>query len=217
MKDVKDYWYRGKTHDDARAWLRDRAVDIGGWTLEEKSIGLFDSVIELDPPPKTIVELGVYQAKSLVALALGASFIPGCKVWGVDSWNQIDPIEDVEEGNALRDLWASEDMEHNYEFAKKWVGHSGTLEIVTLLRMTMLEASFKFTNIDILHIDGNHAQWPGVLDVATWVPKVRKGGLVWMDDVNWDTMKIAIELLETKCEHIKTVEYGKSALYRKVA
>lgn len=43
---------------------------------------------------------------------------------------------------------------------------------------------FMNESIDILHINGNHTEANALADVQMFLPKLKKGGYLWFDDVN---------------------------------
>ena len=58
---------------------------------------------------------------------------------------------------------------------------------------------FADESIDILHVDGNHTQDIALGDVQMYLPKVKKGGYIWLDDANWETTHLAREFLFANC------------------
>jgi hypothetical protein len=61
---------------------------------------------------------------------------------------------------------------------------------------------FEDSSIDILHIDGNHTEESAMNDVKLFYPKVKIGGYILFDDVNWSTTKKAVDFLKETCEVI---------------
>jgi hypothetical protein len=55
----------------------------------------------------------------------------------------------------------------------------------------------------MLHIDGNHGEGEVVADVEAYLPKVRPGGWVWMDDTDNPTVATATGIVEQACELVK--------------
>ena len=56
--------------------------------------------------------------------------------------------------------------------------------------------------IDFLHIDGSHSMINAAEDVILYARKVRRGGIVVFDDVNWQSTAPALELLGTLCDTV---------------
>ena len=88
---------------------------------------------------------------------------------------------------------------------------------VELVRKTALRAQWLFPlinpEVDILHIDGGHAEENALEDVRVYVPLVRKGGYVWFDDSNWPSTQAAMRKLEETCRLEN--DQGTYRLYRK--
>ncbi len=70
-------------------------------------------------------------------------------------------------------------------------------EYCNVMRMSSLHALplFADESIDILHIDGNHTEENALADVLMYLPKLKKGGYLWFDDVNWTSTHKAVEYL----------------------
>ena len=46
---------------------------------------------------------------------------------------------------------------------------------------------------DLVYIDGDHTYDSVVKDLAAWYPKVKKGGIICGDDINWPGVKKAVD------------------------
>lgn len=106
----------------------------------------------------TIVEVGSYRGRSAAAWYQG---IEGRgELYCVDPWNTEYP-----EGRPA-----------DYEIFKEQMAMMGYEPIV--LRMTSVMAASLFGNdsLDLVFIDGNHREIG--LDVDTWLPKVKPGGIL---------------------------------------
>ncbi len=58
-----------------------------------------------------------------------------------------------------------------------------------VLRMTSNDAvNIIEAGIDLLHIDGNHDFDRVMDDLVSYVPKLRNGGFLVLDDINWPTI-----------------------------
>jgi predicted O-methyltransferase YrrM len=61
---------------------------------------------------------------------------------------------------------------------------------------------FDDESIGLLHIDGNHSADVARRDVETWLPKVKPGGVIVLDDTDWPTVQAARALLTERCKKI---------------
>ena len=133
----------------------------------------FQDLIEPIGTIKTIVQVGVDYAFSLLCFALAA---PKATIIGIDQYG----------GNA--DCALTEDRIATAEFpcclegmgAFQWTRRKiAEFENVILLTLTSCEASSIFLgNIDVLHLNGNHQFENVVQDFSMWSPKVRPGGCI---------------------------------------
>lgn len=68
---------------------------------------------------------------------------------------------------------------------------------VTMVRKKSLEVVDQFANdsLDFVNIDGDHSFDAAIMDIVSWVPKVRKGGLILVHDyctLNWQGVSQAV-------------------------
>jgi predicted O-methyltransferase YrrM len=72
-------------------------------------------------------------------------------------------------------------------------------DICQIMRMTSERASFFFENasIDILHIDGNPRET--LNDVKMYLPKVKPGGYIWLNNAQGASIQPALQYLAEHC------------------
>jgi len=167
------------------------ATCMGDWCPPAKAFTLSALVMALRP--KIIVEIGVWEGGSLIPLALAAQAIGDCNVIAIDPWNAGASVKDQNDVNAA--WWAKAPHEEAYKLFQKRV-EQYDLTCVTTLRMTSDDAPLP-AYINILHIDGNHAD-QAVKDVRRYAPLVTTGGIAIMDDLEWHGghVRVAADLLE---------------------
>lgn len=169
-----------------------QAMDqLDGWCSKFKASVLMDLVLMLKP--ENVVEIGVFGGKSAVPMAIACKANKKGWVIGIDPWSATSSAEGMDGQNL--DWWSSINHENIYQGLATKIKKFG-LENHLLLERSTSEAAAPIQNIDILHIDGNHSEKTAVFDVLKWVPFVRKGGVIIMDDINWSGPKIAIETLD---------------------
>lgn len=186
-----------------------KAVD--GWTFEDKSLYLFDLVLE--QKPALVVEVGVWRGLSISSFC-AASLITGTKVWAVDPWSEEAMAENGYNQMLSERQYQLDAIADQFRRDFKVFGLDRNL---TILRKTSWDASFDFadSSIDILHLDGAHMEWDSARDFIAWTPKIKKGGLFIMDDANWETMQLCQVLALKKYEHVTYIENGKTRVLRK--
>lgn len=118
---------------------------------------------------KTIVEIGVYNGANAQLLR---QFFPNAHLYLVDPW--VLTQEYTNKGSPPST--ESEDYARAYEHVMQIFGGD---KQVTVLRMESLEAASHVPDgIDLVFIDGNHDYLDVKRDIQTWMPKVRKGGIL---------------------------------------
>lgn len=167
---------------------------LDGWCSKFKASVLVDLVLMLKP--ENVVEVGVFGGKSLVPMAIACQSINKGVVTGIDPWSADRSIEGMDGANF--NWWGSINHEAILNHLISKINHFELNEWIVLSRNTS-EGAEPIQNIDILHIDGNHSEKAAEFDIKKWVPLVRKGGVVIMDDINWDGPKKAMEWLNMHC------------------
>ena len=177
-----------------------------GWCTYEKALALANLVLQVKP--KTVVELGVFGGRSLVAMGLGMKRMqaPGL-VYGVDPWTTEAVLEGTM-NEVDRIWWGQCNLGRVFGSCLEGIVNSGTAEWIRLLCCTSEQASKQFEqdSIDILHIDSNHSEETSTKEVHLWFPKVKRGGHIWFDDTDWPTTQKAIEMLSKWCNVVKDVK-----------
>lgn len=189
----------------------DHPVGLEGWCSAEKARAMVELILE--HRPAVSVEIGVFGGKSLVAQALAHKHIEHGHVYGIDPWTAGDALHGVQEKENI-DWWRNLDYERIYRGCLEAVLHYDVNKYCTIVRTTSDRACPMFDYIDILHIDGNHSEEASTLDVFLYLPKVRIGGFVWFDDVDWFSTKNAVRLVEERCEQIREIKSEKGGVCR---
>lgn len=170
---------------------------LEGWCTKNKASILIDIIFMLRP--NTIVEVGVWGGKSLIPMAQGLKEIKQGKIYGIDPWNHLASIEGMEGANY--EWWNQVDHHAILKGLKEKIIQFDLDNQIELIRETSQEAP-NINPIDILHIDGNHSEQASMLDVNKWVPLVRRGGVIILDDMDWVTNQSAVKYLDDHCIRI---------------
>ena len=176
---------------------------LHGWCDAEKADAIYDA-ISADAArlarPLYGLEIGVWAGRSLIpaATALRHSEHGGFVV-GLDSYRNADDMqgmEDTDHGKWRAPL--------NYEefcvSALRLVESLSLGRWCGVFRASSADVSPLFGPLDYLHIDGAHGEEPSCRDVSLWVPKVRPGGIVILDDTDWPTVAKARAMLRERCD-----------------
>jgi len=166
--------------------IQERAISMmrqcDGWCSEQKGAFLVSLISEAKP--QVIVEIGVYGGKSLIpmAYALKANRNGGM-IYGIDPWSNAESVKELRE-EANVDFWERLDHERIKRSLIANIRRFSLGPQVELIQSTS-EAAAPIQNIGLLHIDGNHSEAMSYLDVVKWVPLVKSGGYIILDDMTW--------------------------------
>jgi predicted O-methyltransferase YrrM len=183
---------------------------IEGWMDQAKGEVLADLVIT--HRPQIVVEVGVFGGRSLFAQAFALRENGMGIIWGIDPWSLDAALEgDIGEANAK---WWTE----NINIEDIYLGFiRGVLEfqLTKWVRWVRERAEvaaplFKDKSVDMCHIDGNHSELCSCRDVMVWHRKLKPGGMLVMDDVQWDSVSRAIQLVQglKYKELVRTMEFA---------
>lgn len=189
--------------DTITTYTRKIMPNLHGWCSPEKAEELARQIIETKA--RRIVEIGVFAGRSLIAMALAAKRTSG-HVIGIDPWDSGASVKGFENDKANAEWWGNCDHNLIFQKCRIYVGLYGVKDNTILIPHTSKEALTLFSQIDLLHIDGNHSEEQSLYDVEHYVPLVRNGGIVVFDDTNWSTTKKAQERLSELCYFTKFVE-----------
>lgn len=187
---------------------------LEGWTSAERGIEMAELVMEVKP--LLCVELGVFGGRSLIAQALALKNVKGGWIVGIDSWRKCDTLDSEKDPGNI-DWWSKLDIERIHQGCMHAIWRLGLEDRALVLRSPSqnCHALFRNESVDILNIDSNHAEESSCRDVTLYLPTVRKGGHVWMDDCDWESTKRAQAMLEKECDTVRVSPDGHYKLYRK--
>ena len=182
---------------DIRRFNRRENILPGGWCPVEKQRIL--AALVIGHHVQRAVEIGVFQGGSLLPLA-AAMRLTGGHVLGIDPYSssaagqhdnleRFVPIVGADWHNRI-------DWDRLYRRVTAHIEQEGLSRHAALMRLTSDEAaSVVAPPLDLLHIDGNHDAQAVASDVSRWVPKVRPGGLIVVDDTDWDGVAVHYDRL----------------------
>lgn len=170
--------------------LRSLIRDIGGGSSEEKCHYLANFILRHQL--KIGVEIGVYRGRCFVACAEAMDQLGG-HMTGIEPY-QVSEMYQTDCSPAIRQALAT---------------FLPTLDLITmeqtlrarmtcgsLIRKTSLDAVNDVPLVlDFLNIDGNHDTASIILDLLLYVPKVRAGGWILLEVLDWETTRVAQTVL----------------------
>jgi hypothetical protein len=125
---------------------------------------------------KSIVEIGVFQGRTSQQFRC---LFPDAFLYLIDPWKLYDEYLSETAGPISRQ---SNDYEDAYQKVKKVFSQDPKVQII---RKASAEALLDVPDgVDLIFIDGNHSYLNVKQDIESWVPKVRRGGIISGHDYN---------------------------------
>jgi hypothetical protein len=181
--------------------LQHLPADGGGGCPVEKALAMVEYIVAENIVYS--IEIGVYKGRSFFPQAL-AHQQTGGQVFGIDPYlrsaareKDLTPEMRIVV-DKLIDAWDPLDTYiANLRRIPLWrLGNHAVL-----LRETS-EVAVKYLPDDIgmLHIDGNHDIEFVAKDIILFLPKIKSGGLIIMDDTDWASVQSCLPLLSKDCD-----------------
>ena len=178
-------------------------AELEGWCSPEKARTMARYIRSLDA--EICVEIGVYGGRSLFPCAAALKQNGHGRIYGVESWSNDVAVEN--KTYDWNDEWWSK---VNFEKIKRdvyaFASRYGLTSQVCIIEAPSTKVSHLFDTIDFLHIDGSHSMLNAAADVLLYGTKVRSGGVIVMDDIEWDTTIPAVMMLKDFCDELEVLE-----------
>jgi len=186
-----------KAHMEARAIIGTIPPDFFGGGPTEKGIWLVDTIVRNQL--RNCVEIGVWRGRSFIPLVVAVKYIGGHAV-GIDPYTAEAMAESEAPAPILADIPKNvrvTDFDKVYRELLMMLQTTFNSSHFTLFRKTAQNTvdDIRFT-IDLLHIDGNHDRELVAVDIALYVPKVRPGGWIILDDTDWQSVQSTLKSLK---------------------
>jgi len=168
----------------------------------EKAVKMMDLIYLTRPT--LCAEIGVLGGGSIYPTACALKFLKRGKVIGIDPWDFAHCAMGHSPDEEIYQWWAKKDMEVVFWAFVDLIATHDLGDYCEVIRSDEVNAvsSFQDRSIDILHIDGNHSETIALLDAKLYLPKVKKGGYIWFDDVDIPTTGKAVSYLTDQCEFL---------------
>lgn len=175
-----------------------------GWCLPERCEEMAERILETNA--RICIDIGVYAARSTIAMGFAARELRTSRVFGIDPWKVETAIEgDNVEENAR---WWRENsnLEKMHQETMRYVWSHRLDEWVTIIRNGSQYVADLFPVIDFINIDGCHTELASCRDVNLYLPKLRSGCYLTFDDADWATTQPALKLIEEQCDLIRVMK-----------
>lgn len=185
---------------------------MGGWCTPAKATRIAEKCF--DDSCSLYVEIGVYTGRSFFAASLAMPEY-GVAV-GIDPWSVKDSIEGFVDEN--RDWWGKLDHEAIYQEClamQRRLHLSDKCHLIRANSQNALKLVSRLGPIDVLYVDGNHAEAASMFDAVNYSARVKPGGFIFLDDLDWavnhdgkkwNTTKRAQEYLGSVCDPVEMIE-----------
>lgn len=164
----------------------------------------------------TIVEIGVFGGRSLVALsqAISNSVKTNTVIHGIDSYCIADSIAGT--NGVKNDEWWSNNVNYDNIYFSALNALANFKAPAVILKLSSLRAYklYDDLSINILHQDGNHSSEITCQEVELWAPKMKPGSLWILSAADWPSTEQSKLLLKAK-NFILAQDYGEFQVYKK--
>jgi Methyltransferase domain len=196
---------------DLEAVSHSIAVDDGGGSSLLKVFLLAELIVT--EQLSRVVEIGVYRGRLFLPLGKLMARLGRGEMVGIDPYSAAAAVQRDVELEAI-DLvnWPSTiDWEAMHREVSDAIGRWEMEGSARLIRQRGEEAAGLFAEapIDLLHVDGNHDREAVTRDVDLYLPHLRDGGHLVMDDIAWPSIRPVYEQLRDQHELLfELVEKG---------
>ncbi len=171
-------------------------TDFGGGCPISKSFLM--AKIALSNNLKTYVEIGIYRGRSFFPMARAMQLLGGV-AYGIDPYTKDSAFEyDIEEHlkQKMDEFIDTSDFSEIFNEVLAFRKALGLEYCTEIIRSKSSNAINYFQNnqinIDMLHIDGNHDTAHVREDIDLYLPMVKEGGYIVLDDIDWESVKPAL-------------------------
>lgn len=180
------------------------------------------AALVLETKPKVVVEIGTFGGAGALPIAFALrDNNDGGRIYCIDPWR----LEYAVEGEwADNQKWWTENINideiHTRCIHAVWAHQLDPWLVV--IRAASQHCYQLFPEIDFLIIDGNHSEVASLRDAELYVPRVRPGGYILLDDSDWVTKQGDALINSTKKAILFTeassdllTELGNMRIYKK--
>lgn len=170
-----------------------------GWCSLEKAEHLAQLIV--GGKPSLVVEIGIFGGRSLLPQAMALRYNKQGVVVGIDPWRRAATVEGGV-GAENHAWWSNLELHtvHSDFMENLWRLELGRWCLPWRCGAEECFGMFQPQSIDILHVDGNHSELVSCRDLDLYLPRVRHGGYVWIDDSHWNELKAAVKRMDAELD-----------------
>ncbi len=176
---------------------------LEGWTEPERGCEMAEKIIE--SKAQICVDIGVFGARSTIAMGFAARELGNSMVYGIDNWNPGAAADNDDQKEGVEWWEKKSNLETIHQLAMRSIWDHRLEPWVTIIRAKSEHVHQLFPVIDFLNIDGGHSEATSCRDVSLYLPKVRSQAYVFVDDTAWPSTQKAIRMIEEQCDLVNTV------------
>jgi predicted O-methyltransferase YrrM len=162
--------------------IRTEVPSLDGWTTVERCLELAGHVIE--EKPGIFVDIGCYGGRIAIPAAMAMRENGGGCVVTIDTWHGDDSAEGECPESAK--WWKECPLE---EIHQHFMSALRRLDLIQWCLPLCCPSQFAFHAfggpISMVSIDGCHTETASLRDAQLYVPKVKPGGIIFADDLDW--------------------------------
>lgn len=151
--------------------------EVRGATPDEIGMTLADYALQV-PADQEIVELGVFQGRTALIMAWGATQGHGAHVTGIDPWDL--------EGNVYDPPFTEIDSKRWAEYRINELGYADRINLVQAFSDRVAadwpDLVFGGKRVGLLYVDGDHTREGARRDIVSWAPHLAEGAVIAVDD-----------------------------------
>lgn len=187
---------------------------LEGWCCDEKKSDLYYYINEYKC--KSGLEIGVFGGSSLIPIGLSIKSNCG-HVVGIDTYQFYDYIDGNKNNDDIENTnwWRNVDYKNIKQSCMNAISRYNLIDHLDLIQISSDEYSkiVEDDSLDFLHIDGSHTETQAYNDVINYIPKCKKGCIIFLDDICWEGVCKARNYLKDNCKTLKETirNHGKDA------
>lgn len=162
--------------------------EIHGATPDEIAFTLADFAKRV-PADQEIVELGVFQARTAVIMAWGASLGNGAHVTAIDPWDLA--------GNVYDPPFTEARTRGMAEYNVQRIGYQDRVDLHQAFSHVIADR-WGSPQVGLLFVDGDHTKEGARADIEAWAPHLAPGAVIAVDDYghpDWPGVAQAVDEL----------------------
>ncbi len=180
-----------------------RSLDhVPGWCCPAKRKAIYDLVRTLEAHSPVCVEIGVFYGQSILPAAMALRDRGAGKIVGIDPYTAEANLEG-QEPCAHSDWWQNEvDYIAAESRCRSEIERRGLSPWCELRKCLPEDCAADLPSIDYLHLDDSHAKSVVLRNTRAWLPRLRPGGVLVLDDCCWTSVQPARAVIATQLELI---------------